>query len=369
MADGVVRIPVDTLERFMLDTFVALGVPPEDAEVAAEILITSDLWGVESHGIGRLKMYVDRIRSGLQLPVTRMEVVRDTPTTAVVDGAHGMGQVIAHRCMEMAIQKARRYGMGSVAVRNSTHFGVDGYYAMMAANAGMVGFSVTNARPSVAPTFGVQPMLGTNPIAVAAPTDEAFPFLYDAATSITQRGKIEVLERKGLPAHEGWVIGSDGALVTDSAQILRDLSSGRAALLPLGGDGDAMGGHKGYGLSVFVEILSAALQTGNFLSGLAGVDRDGKPRPYGLGHFFMAIDVEHFCPLDEFKRVTGDILRELRASQKAAGCDRIYTAGEKEFESERRVRAEGVAVNASLARDIRSIQQDLGLSHYNLQLP
>ena len=144
----------------------------------------------------RMKMYYDRIRQGVQFPVTKMEIVRESPTTAVIDGHHGMGQVIGYRSMEMAIEKARQYGMGAVAVRNSAHFGIAGYYPMMAAKAGMIGMAFTNARPSIAPTFGVKPMLGTNPIAFGCPTDEEFPFLYDAATSITQRGKLEVLDRQ-----------------------------------------------------------------------------------------------------------------------------------------------------------------------------
>ena len=203
-------VTADVLERFMHDVFVKLGVPEEDAKISAEILVTSDLRGIESHGIQRMKMYYNRIRQGVQFPVTKMEIVRELPTTAVIDGRHGMGQVIGYRSMEMAINKARQYGMGAVAVRNSAHFGIAGYYPMMAAKAGMIGMAFTNARPSIAPTFGVKPMLGTNPIAFGCPTDEEFPFLYDAATSITQRGKLEVLARKDKMAPQGWVIDEAG---------------------------------------------------------------------------------------------------------------------------------------------------------------
>lgn len=366
MGDKTVRIPVETLQSFMLDVFLGLGVPPEDARITTEVLITSDLWGIESHGVGRLKQYYDRIRGGLQFPVTQMQVLKDTPTTAVIDGQLGMGQVIAHRAMSMAIEKARRYGMGAVAVRNSSHFGIAGYYPLMAVKAGMIGLTVTNARPSIAPTFGVQPKLGTNPIAFGAPTDEPFPFLLDGATSITQRGKIEVLDRAEKPTPVGWVINADGTPATNSTQILKDLTTETAALLPLGGAGEEMGGHKGYGLATMVEILSASLQTGLFLSAVTDIDRQGKPQSVRIGHFFMAIDVEHFVPLDEFKKTTGSILRELRASRKAPGHDRIYTAGEKEYYNEQRIRAEGVPANRNLQKVLKVMQRELGLDNYDL---
>ncbi len=366
MSINTTRIAVDTLQSFMVDVFLALGVPPDDARITAEILITSDLFGIESHGVGRLKMYYDRIKSGIQQPETRLEVIKDTPTTAVVDGGLGMGQVIAYRSMRMAIDKARQYGMGSVAVRNSSHFGIAGYYPLMATCEGMVGMTVTNARPSIAPTFAVQPMLGTNPIAFGAPTDEPFPFLYDAATSITQRGKIEVLDRAEKPTPAGWVVREDGTTATDSPEILKGLTRKTAALLPLGGAGSEMGGHKGYGLATIVEILSAAFQGGAFLSALTDVAPDGKPQPLRLGHFFMAIDVEHFTSLDEFKRATGEIMRQLRAARKAPGEERIYTAGEKEYYNTEHIRAVGVEVNPNLQKNLKIMQQELGLTQYDL---
>lgn len=366
MSTSSVRVPVDTLQSFMADVFIALGVPTDDARITADILITSDLWGIESHGAGRLKMYYDRIKSGIQQPETRLEIVKETPTTAVVDGGLGMGQVVAYRSMRMAIDKARQYGMGSVAVRNSSHFGIAGYYPMMAAREGMVGLTVTNARPSIAPTFGVQPMLGTNPIAFGAPTDEAFPFLFDAATSITQRGKIEVLDRAEQPTPAGWVVKEDGSTATDSPAILKDLMRKTAALLPLGGVGTEMGGHKGFGLATMVEILSAAFQGGAFLGTLTDVGPDGQPQPLRLGHFFMAIDVEHFTSIDEFKRITGEIMRQLRAARKAPGEERIYTAGEREYYSSKHIRMAGVEVNANLQKNLKIMQQELGLTQYDL---
>jgi len=177
MDQDSVYIPVTTLRRFIRDFLIKVGVPADDAEICADVIIESDKRGIESHGIGRLKYYYDRIKSGQHKVVTKFEVVKETPTTAVVDGHHGMGMVIGTRSMQMAIDKAKTYGLGCVAVRNSTHYGIAGYYPTMAVKQGMIGMSVTNARPSVSPTFGVEPNLGTNPIAFGAPTDEDFPNL------------------------------------------------------------------------------------------------------------------------------------------------------------------------------------------------
>lgn len=364
MVEKTILIPVNTLENFIRDVLQKLGVPAEDAQTCTEVIIASDLRGIESHGIGRLSYYYDRIVSGQHKVKTEIKILRETPTTVVMDGQHGMGMVIAKRAMQMAIDKASDYGMGSAAVRNSTHFGIAGYYPLMAVREGMIGFTVTNARPAMAPTFGVEPMLGTNPIAFGAPTDEEFPFLYDGATPITQRGKIEVLEREEKAVPSGWIVDENNQPLTNAKLILDRLTGGTAALLPLGGEGEQLGGHKGYGLGTMVEILSASLQGGAFLSALSGMDVDGKKTPFRVGHFFMAINVQAFTDLEDFKKTTGDILRELRASHKAPGRARIFTAGEKEFENEKRVRAEGIAVVPNLQKDLLFLKKELRLEGY-----
>ena len=212
----------------------AVGVPRQDAAIVSDCLLTANLSGIDSHGVGRLKYYYDRIQRGQHQTETHFEIVKETETTALIDGNHGTGHVIAYRAMKLAMDKARRYGMGSVAVRNSTHFGIAGYYPLMAAKSGMLGLAVTNARPSIAPTFGTEPMLGTNPIAFAVPTDMPYPFCLDMATSICQRGKIEVADRAEKPVPEGWVIDDKAQPMTDAPAILEGLSSATAALLPLG---------------------------------------------------------------------------------------------------------------------------------------
>lgn len=359
-----IYIPVNIIKDLMVDVFQGLGVPQDEARICADVLIASDLRGIKSHGVGRLKYYYDRIQAGVQFTSTRMEVVRETETTAVVDGRHGMGHVIAYRAMRMAMDKARRYGLGGVAVRNGTHFGIAGHYPLMAAREGMIGFTVTNARPAIAPTFSSEPMLGTNPIAFAAPSDLPYPFCFDAATSITQRGKIEVAERAQKPVPEGWVVDSDGSPLTDPRAILADLGRATAALLPLGGAGESLAGYKGYGLATMVEILSAALSGGVFMKDLLGFEADGSRRPYMLGHFFLAVDIEHFIPLEESRRITGEIMRALQAARKVPGEERIYVAGEKEYENERRIRAEGVPVNPSLRRELQVMRDELSIPGY-----
>ena len=356
------KIPVEKLHRFTIDVFASLGVPRDEAKMCADVLLESDLRGIESHGIGRLKMYFDRIRAGIQSPTTKLDIISDRDGTAVIDGNHGMGHVTGVNAMNMAINKARRFGLGAVAVRNSTHYGIAGYYSLMAIRQNMAGFAFTNARPSVPPTFGVEPLLGTNPVTFGCPTDEPFPFLIDCATSITQRGKIEMLEREGKPTPEGWAIDSEGRPHTDTTALLKDLVKGTAALLPIGGAGELLGGHKGYGWSTMVEIFSAAFQDGSHTRDLLGF-KNGKPVPYKLGHFFLAIDIAHFIEIETFKMVAGSICRTLRNSKRAAGESRIWTAGEKEFEYEQRVRAEGVPVTDALLKDIRTMQSELKLDY------
>jgi len=365
MAGKSIWINFDIMENFMKDVFTGLGVPPDDAAVCADVLITADKRGIDSHGINRLKpIYYDRIKEGIQLPETNLKIIKEGPTTAVIDGGNGMGHVIGKRSMEMAIDKAKKYGMGMVAVRNSTHYGIAGYYTIMAANEGMVGMTGSNARPSIAPTFGIENMLGTNPLVFGVPTDEDFPFVIDCATSVTQRGKIEVFARKGHEMPHGWVIKGDGSSSSDSEATLKDLIDGKAALTPLGGIGEDMGGYKGYGYATVVEILSAALQGGNYLKMLSGF-QNGKKVPYRLGHFFLAMDISHFIELDEFKRTTGNILRELRASKKMPGQNRIFTAGEKEYESWLFRKEKGVPIDESLRKEIVIMSDELGISGYD----
>lgn len=356
----MIKLPANQLQQFMTQVLTRIGVPAQDAEICSEILIASDLRGIESHGIGRLKMYYDRIRAGIQDPRTRIDIIKDLMATAVWDGNHGMGHVISKKAMQTAIDKAAQFGLGAVAVRNSTHYGICGFYAEMATQQDMIGLTFTNARPSVCPTNGVQPLLGTNPICFGAPTDLDYPFIYDAATSISQRGKIEQYAREGKDTPEGWAIDLDGNAHTDTPRLLVDLIKQTASLLPIGGTDEISGSHKGYGLSTMVEILCAALSNGSFLNGLLGQDEEGKPAPYRLGHLFLAINIGFFTEIDSFKHTAGEICRQLQNSQKLPGHPRIWVAGEKEHEKMLQVLSEGVPVIPKLQQDIATMQKELG---------
>jgi LDH2 family malate/lactate/ureidoglycolate dehydrogenase len=360
-----VSIPWDFIDNFVMDVFRGCGIPEEDARICTDVLLESDRRGIESHGLNRLKpIYLDRLKEKIQSPVTHFEVLKEGPATAVADGHDGMGQVVGVKSMRVAIAKAKQYGLGMVAATNSTHYGIAGYYATMATKEGCIGITGTNARPSIAPTFGIDNMLGTNPLTFGIPTDEPFDFVLDCATSIVQRGAIEARARKGLPTPAGTVIAEDGSPMTDSTEILTALVKGTAALAPLGGIGEDLAGYKGFGYATVVEILCSALQNGNFMKALTGVGEDGKHCKFHLGHFFIAINVEAFIPLDAFRKKTGDIVRALRNSRKAPGCDRIYTAGEKEYLAWMECKDTGVPVSESVQRELISVRDELGLTQY-----
>ena len=364
MEDKITWVDFDVLENFMRDVFVQMDVPKEDAEIVADVLISADKRGIDSHGIGRFKpIYVDRIDDGILNVKTKIDIIKESPTTALLDGNDGLGHVISKKAMEMAIKKAQMYGMGMVVVRNSSHYGFAGYYPLMAVENNMIGITGTNARPSIAPTFGVENMLGTNPLTVGMPSDEEFPFLLDCATSISQRGKIEKLAREGKETPAGWVIGRDGTARTDTEEILKDLIKGKAALSPLGGIGEELGGYKGYGYATVVEILSSALQGGIFLKALSGYDSEGKKQPYHLGHFFIVINIESFIEPEEFKKTTGEILRQLRNSEKMPKADRIYTAGEKEYIAWKEREHKGAPLNKVLREQLVELRDRFSLDY------
>ena len=358
-------VPWQLVDDFMTAAFVKLGLPEEDARLCSDVLLESDRRGIESHGCNRFKpIYVDRIKAGILNPVTKIDILKETPTTAVLDANDGMGMVASKKAMDMCIEKARTYGMGMVAVRNSSHYGIAGYWSTLASKENMIGITGTNARPSIAPTFGVEGMLGTNPLTFAMPTDEPFPFSLDCATSIIQNGKIEYYARIDHDLPEGTVINQDGSPATNSVQALKDIRGGKAALAPLGGIGELLGGYKGYGYATVIELLSAALQSGLFLKDLDGKDEEGNIRPYHLGHFFIAIDTEAFMGAEAFKKTAGTILRELRASKKAPGQDRIYTAGEKEYEVWLYRKDKGVPITETVQKEFIQIRDELGLTQF-----
>lgn len=358
-------IDFETLNNFMTDAFAAIGVPRDEAAIVADVLIESDKRGINSHGVNRFKpVYIDRINDGIQSPVTNYEILKETETTAVVDGHNGMGQVIGYKSMKMAIEKAKKYGMGMVAVRNSCHYGIAGYYASMACKEGCIGMTGTNARPSVAPTFGVEGMFGTNPLTIGIPTDEDFDFVIDCATSITQNGKIEYYERIGEDVHPGTVIDEDGNPVTGDAGVaLKKIRQGTAALTTLGGIGEELGGYKGYGYAMVIELLSSILQDGAYGKALDGKGPNGEKVPYHLGHFFIAIDTNHFLGEELTRKKAGEILRSVRASKKAPGHDHIFTAGEKEWNVWLERKDSGVPITDPVQLEFNAVRDQFGLDY------
>eukprot|EP00970_Alexandrium_tamarense_P007729 scaffold1477_cov188-Alexandrium_tamarense.AAC.20 len=353
-------VDFDYMKAFMKEVFLSYGVTPERAEVCSDVLIESDKRGIDSHGLGRLKpIYCDRMDDGILFPDKPIDIISESDTTALVDGNLGLGLYIGPHCMQMAIDKAKKHGVGFVAVRNSTHYGIAGYYATMATQQGCIGLTGTNARPSIAPTFGVEPMMGTNPLTFGIPSSDDFPFVIDCATSVNQRGKIEKYAREGVDTPRGAVIDDQGIERTDTDGILRDMVLGKCALTPVGGAGDKMGGYKGYGWATTVELLCTALQSGPWGEDICGVDRaTGKPKPMPLGHFFLAIDIEKICPVDTFKKNSGEFLQALRDSKKAPnGPGRIWTAGEIENDARvERTAQGGMKVPIPLQKNMKALR-------------
>jgi len=345
--------PAQALKDYMVRFFTHMGVSEEDATIAADVLLAADLRGVSSHGIIRLHTYYgNRIRKGLIDVRSPIQVVQETATTLLLDGKQGLGQVVAYRAMQRCIEKARESGVAVVSVRNSNHYGIAGYYAMMALPHDMIGISLTNAQPLVAPTYGRRAMLGTNPIAVAVPAGEERPFVLDMATSIVPIGKITVYDKAGEPIPEGWAIDASGRVTTDPKAVLQG-----GALLPLGGTA-LMRGYKGYGLALLVDILSGVLSGAAYSTEVA---RPGEGQPANVGHFFAAIRVDAFRPVNAFKADMDRLIRMIKESPKAEGQERIYIHGEKEFENAERYAREGVPLLTEVVKSLREGGEQVGV--------
>jgi L-2-hydroxycarboxylate dehydrogenase (NAD+) len=360
------RVWVEPLKDFCVRVLQELNVPKEDACITADVLVAADLRGVDSHGVARLRRYVNGLRDGMMIAQPEVQVVTETPTTALIDAGAGLGQPVSYRAMEQAIQKARDLGSGFVTVRNSNHYGIAGYYAMMALEHDCIGISMTNAAVLVVPTFGRDAMLGTNPIAVAAPAGQESAFVLDMATSTVPRGKLEVYKRLEKPIPSGWATDETGAPTTDTGRVLENFKQrAGGGLLPLGGSGELLGGHKGYGLSLWVDVFCAILSGAAYANTVYPKTPDGRPLPSKIGHFFGAWRVDGFRPVDEFKAAMDDLQRRLRNTPKAEGEDRIYIHGEKEHEEAERRSREGISLNPKVAVDLRAIGEELGVE-YNL---
>jgi len=364
MAEHSSIVGADELSDFCVQVFKRLDVPEEDARITADVLVRANLRGIDSHGVARLARYVNGLRDGVMLARPAETVVTETPTTVTVDAGAGLGQPVSYRAMNKAIEKAREYGSGFATVRNSNHYGIAGYYAMMALEQDMIGFSVTNAAVLVVPTFGRDAMYGTNPIALAVPAGEERPFVMDMATSTVPRGKLEVYHRQEKPLPMGWATDERGAATTDAGRVLDNFAKlAGGGLLPLGGAGEELSGYKGYGMGLMVEILSAVLPGAAFLTAVYPKDGTGKPLPANLGHFFGAWRLDAFRPAAGFKADMDRFIRELKNGNLADGATRIYVHGEKEFEEAERRASQGIPLGAKVEASLRQVAAELGVPY------
>jgi L-2-hydroxycarboxylate dehydrogenase (NAD+) len=359
-----VQVQADSLRSLCVQVFQEMGMPAEDARITADVLVTADLRGVDSHGVARLGFYVERLRNGVMIPRPNVQTVSETGVTALVDAGGGMGHPASYRAMKKAIQKALDVGTGFVAVRNSNHYGIAGYYAMMALEHDCIGISMTNAFVFTVPTFGRSAMLGTNPIAVAAPAGRDRPFVLDMATSTVPFGKLEVYDRLGKALPPGWAVDEAGRPATDPGPLMENLRSQTGVgggLLPLGGAGELLGGHKGYGLALLVDVLCGVLSGACYADLVYPRAPDGQPLPSGIGHFFGALRVDAFRPLAEFEAAMDDLQQRLKNASKAGGQGRIYIHGEKEFEEAERRSREGIPLDPKVLAELEEIATESGV--------
>jgi len=345
------KIAYDKLCVFCRKVFEAYGFNPEEAARITEILLAADLSGIESHGIQRLTRYHHEMTDlGYVILGTRPEIVKETPVAATVDGHDGMGQLVASFAMDVAIQKAKTSGIGMVTVRNSNHYGIAGYYASMAAEQGLIGISMTNSESIMVPTFGREPILGTNPIAFAMPASPV-NFLFDGATTVVPRGKLEVYVKRGNGLPAGWALDETGKDSTDADRVLQNIiSKAGGGILPIGGSGEATSGYKGYGFGMICEICCGILAQGNTSDKICRGEG-----PIHTSHFFAAIDYGMFGDKKDIESRLSEFLDTIRNSEKAEGQNRIYIHGEKEQEARARVLKEGIALNEKTYAEMKEI--------------
>ncbi len=349
------RIPGDLLKAYCMRILGKFDCSEEEAEITADVTVAADLRGVDSHGVARFPYFVERLESGMIRPRVEMPFERCAPTTSILDASNGLGQVASVRAMKACIQMARDSGVGIVAVKRSNHFGIAGYYSMMALKHDMIGIAITNAVPHVVPTFGAAKMLGTNPLSLAIPSGEERPFVLDMATSVVAAGKIEQKVRKRERIPEGWTY--EGVSTVDLDE--RGLIGGRLSLLPLGSTPEGSS-HKGYALGLAVDIISGVLSGAAFGLRLRW-DLAEKEGSYNVGHFFGAMRIDCFRPLEEFKRDMDSLIRDLRAAPKNEGKERIFIPGEPEYEAEEERKHLGVPLNPLVLKTLRKLGERLSV--------
>jgi len=350
-ARGMTRVDHRKLTRFVSRSFEKLGVTAGDAEIAARVLVASDLRGVDTHGVIRFSphaWYVQWLKDGSMTAKPNIRIVAESASTALIDGDRGMGMVVGHRAMEIAIEKAQKSGIGMVSVRNSRHYGMSAYYAMLALPHDMIGIAMTNASRLVVPTFGQDPKFGTNPMCFAVPANKERPFVLDMATNTAAAGKLELATRLGKTIPNGWALDEKAETTNDPRVAQR-----ARKLLPLGSTRDGAS-HKGYGLGIVVEILCGVLS-----GTITALNANQDPR----GHFFGAIKVDSFRPAAEFKNDMDRLIRDLKSTTPIAGQERVYVAGEIEFETADERGEHGIPLHGSVLKGLREVGTELGIDY------
>jgi LDH2 family malate/lactate/ureidoglycolate dehydrogenase len=359
------KVRREELEAFVVRVLAHYGVPESEGAITARVLVASDLRGIASHGVARLGRYIKGLEDGYIRPGVELGIVEPAPALAVIDARNGIGQVVSDKAMDLAIRKARDHGVGVVTVRNSNHFGIAGYYVQKAIDHGMVGVCLTNAAPLVVPTHGAEAVLGTNPIAFGAPGPPDLPFLLDMATSVVPRGKLEVYDRNRRQMPVGWAVDETGYDSRNPGQVLRNMIERLGGgILPLGGRGEMFSGYKGYGLALMVDVLCGVLAGSAF-----GLDVDNLSRPVAagetpvprVGHFFLALDVARFMPVEEFRARLSALFDMLRNSRKALDEGRIYVHGEKEQVRTELHEKSGIPIAENVFGTLKRIAADCGI--------
>jgi len=352
-----IRLKVDVLQEFTVNVFNKLGVPVEDAKIAADILLAADQRGIGSHGLQRLRRYTNGLQTGVMKPIADIKVLKETPNTLLISGGDGLGQVISYKAMQLVIDKALKNNIAFAAVRDSNHYGIAGYYAMMALEHDLIGLSLTNSAVLVVPTHGKNAVLGTNPISIAVPAGKEQPFVLDMATSTVPRGKLEVYDREGKMMPNTWATDELGHPTQDVSRVLANLLDKKGGgLLPLGGADEESGGHKGYGLCLIVDILSGVLAGSTFGPNLY----TKKDVPAKVSHFFGAIKIDAFIEPASFKSLMDEYINTLKNSEKAVGKDRIFIHGEKEFELYKQQKEEA-GIYYKVVEELRLIGEEVGV--------
>jgi len=350
------HIETTKARSFCENLFAAYGFSLEESKIITDVLLRADLYGIESHGIHRLSRYHEEITSGQVDVKAKIETVHETAISACLDANKAMGQTTSVTAMNMAIQKAKSSGCGMVTVRNSNHYGIASYYTELASAEDLVGVSMTNTEAICVPTFGSEAMTGTNALALAMPA-QPFVFSYDASTTVVPRGKLEVFRKNGTPLPDNWALDANGKPCNDAALVVENIiAKAGGGIAPLGGLGTLNGGHKGYGLSIIVDMFSAVIS-----GGLTSNHVNRKPGHTGICHYFMAFDYGIFGDKKEIKNNMSKFLQEIRDSRKAEGQNRIYTHGEREAELMAERKNGQIPINEKTIEEMKVIAKQLNI--------